>query len=147
MRSDSMPVFSPSPLDSFDALRGWADCHIAAESDCQVAAERKHGRTEGWFPGPLLESAAGARPPIDSGVAFSSCLALLSDGLAAMRERGELRPEADPDELASALLAALQGGILLSRVKRDIAPLQAALGFMLNRVRSFAASEPGGIGR
>jgi hypothetical protein len=128
MRSESVPLSSPSPLDSFDALRRWADYH--------VAVQKQRGRAEGWFRGPLSDSSACA--PVDPGSAVAAWLASLSDGLAAMRERGDLRLEADPDALASALLAALQGGILLSRVKRDSAPLQVALDVMLDRVRSFA---------
>lgn len=54
-----------------------------------------------------------------------------------MRERGQLRDDADPDQLAAALLAVLQGGMLLTQTKRDAAPLEAALGAMLAYIESF----------
>jgi len=49
-----------------------------------------------------------------------------------MHARGELA--ADPDALALALLAALQGGLLLTKIKRDTAPLEAALDAMLELI-------------
>ena len=51
-----------------------------------------------------------------------------------MHARGELPPDTDPDTLALALLAALQGGLLLTQVKRDTKPLEAALDAMLELV-------------
>jgi len=56
-----------------------------------------------------------------------------------MYDRGELRPEADPDKLAVSLLAALQGGLLLTSTKRDPGPLVKALDCALSYVESFAA--------
>jgi hypothetical protein len=55
-----------------------------------------------------------------------------------MRERGVLCPEADPDALASALVAMLLGGSLLAQAKRDAAPLRAAVSVMMARVESFS---------
>jgi hypothetical protein len=48
-----------------------------------------------------------------------------------MHARGGLTPDADPDALALALLAALQGGLLLTQIERDTKPLEAALDAML----------------
>ena len=44
------------------------------------------------------------------------------------------RHPTDPDTLALALLAALQGGLLLTKIKRDTKPLEAALDAMLELV-------------
>ncbi|GIF25525.1 hypothetical protein BJ973_003802 [Actinoplanes tereljensis] len=57
-----------------------------------------------------------------------------------MRDRGELRADADLDELSLALLTALQGGTLLSQTWRDTRPLRAALNAALAYVWSFAPS-------
>ncbi len=62
-----------------------------------------------------------------------------------MRERGELRPDADPDGLALALLAAVQGGLLLNQTRRDAAPLEAAMDAMITYIRGFAAPDTGGV--
>nr|WP_308217722.1 hypothetical protein [Streptantibioticus silvisoli] len=43
----------------------------------------------------------------------------IRDGLHAMRDRGVLRCEADPDRLGLALLTALQGGLLLRTCGRS----------------------------
>ena len=57
-----------------------------------------------------------------------------------MHARGELTPDTDPDTLALALLAALQGGLLLTQVKRDTKPLEAALDAMLELVARLSVS-------
>ena len=44
----------------------------------------------------------------------------IRDGLQAMHKRGDLRRSADPDRLATALLAAVQGGLVLSQVHHNI---------------------------
>jgi hypothetical protein len=44
-----------------------------------------------------------------------------------MHDRGELAAGADPDQLATATLAALQGGLLLTQMRRSTEPLEAAL--------------------
>ncbi len=59
-------------------------------------------------------------------------------GLSAMRERGELRIDADPQRLALGLLAAVQGGLLLTQAMRDPAPLEAVLDAAIDSVRAFA---------
>jgi TetR/AcrR family transcriptional repressor of nem operon len=56
-----------------------------------------------------------------------------------MRDRGDPRSDADPDQLTYALMAALQGGMLLAQTARDLAPLRAALNSVLQYVRSYAA--------
>ncbi|WP_177233011.1 hypothetical protein [Streptomyces sp. Ag109_O5-10] len=56
-----------------------------------------------------------------------------------MRERGELRPEADPAALAHLLTAAFQGGALLDQAAEDSTPLRDALHGALAYIESFAA--------
>jgi hypothetical protein len=62
-----------------------------------------------------------------------------------MRDRGLLRADADPDSLAHMLLAAMQGGVLLSQTLRRPEPLRDSLDAALIRLESFAveASEDG----
>jgi TetR/AcrR family transcriptional repressor of nem operon len=57
-----------------------------------------------------------------------------------MRDRCELRPDADPAELASGLMAFLQGGMLLTQITRDIRHLEGALRSAITLIRSSAAS-------
>jgi TetR/AcrR family transcriptional regulator, transcriptional repressor for nem operon len=56
-----------------------------------------------------------------------------------MGERGDLRSEADLDELSMAMLAALQGGGLLSQTLRTAKPLRASMNAALAYVHSFTA--------
>ena len=55
-----------------------------------------------------------------------------------MKTSGELRADANPSELAYALLGTMQGGMLLTQTLRTIEPLQAAFDTTLARVASFA---------
>ena len=53
-----------------------------------------------------------------------------------MHARGEFTPGTDPDDLALATLAALQGGLLLTQLQRDTRPLEVTLDAMLDRVQT-----------
>ncbi|NUR97658.1 MAG: hypothetical protein HOV67_20690 [Kribbellaceae bacterium] len=68
--------------------------------------------------------------------AFAQWQELIRAGLAGMQARGELAAEADPDELAVAMLAAVQGGLLLSQVSRDPAPLRIAVDTMIGHLHA-----------
>ncbi len=70
--------------------------------------------------------------------AFDSWESFLKRGLAAMQARGQLAPDADPDALAEATLAAIQGGILLAKTKKSLQPLRNALAGALACLHSFA---------
>ncbi|HEX6519303.1 MAG TPA: hypothetical protein VF070_04700 [Streptosporangiaceae bacterium] len=63
---------------------------------------------------------------------------LFERGLAAIRDRGELRRGVDPGQLAPALMAAFHGGMLLSQATQDVTPLRDALGAAIDYVASFA---------
>jgi hypothetical protein len=51
-----------------------------------------------------------------------------------MADRGELRPGADPGTLAQRTLAAVQGGLLLTQVRRDPGQLRSAMDGALDAV-------------
>jgi TetR/AcrR family transcriptional regulator, transcriptional repressor for nem operon len=71
---------------------------------------------------------------------FERWEAPIRDGLTRMRERGELRSDADTDTLALALLTALQGGLLLTQTRRNTEPLRAGLDTVLAQVRTYATT-------
>jgi TetR/AcrR family transcriptional repressor of nem operon len=122
-------------LDSFEALDLWAELNIAGqrETNCQG------GCTYGALAGQLAEADNEMRADLAAG--FVRWENLFEHGLRAMRDRGDLRPEADPAELAAGLLAALQGGMLLSQITRDIRHLEAALKSAVDHIRSYADGE------
>jgi TetR/AcrR family transcriptional regulator, transcriptional repressor for nem operon len=55
-----------------------------------------------------------------------------------MQDRGDLRRSADPDKLAIALMAAVQGGSLLAQAQRDVRPLDVALELAIDYIASLA---------
>ena len=68
------------------------------------------------------------------------------DGIATMRDRGLVSADADPDALATAVMVALQGGLLLAQVHRDPRPLAVGLDTAIAALRRFAVTpEDGGI--
>jgi hypothetical protein len=58
----------------------------------------------------------------------------IEDGLAKMQERGELAASADPRDLALALLAAVEGGLLLGKTTQSNRPLEIALDMAIDHV-------------
>ena len=121
------------PLDSIEALRSWADAAVE---------NLVHGSGYGAC---TLAMLAGSTSPGDEQTRDELCSAfvrlqgLLLDGLRAMHDRGDLRPEADLDELSMALLTALQGGTLLAQTMQTTTPMRAAMNAALSYVESFAA--------
>lgn len=69
--------------------------------------------------------------------AFRRWESVVARGLNTMRDRGELRADADPDTLAEAVVAAIQGGILLARTKKDVRSLEHVLDGALAYLRGF----------
>jgi TetR/AcrR family transcriptional repressor of nem operon len=119
-------------LDSFGALERWAQLNIQSlrQRDCQG------GCSYGSLAGELAECDASLRGDLAAG--FERWEQLFRHGLTLMRDRGDLRPDADPEQLTYALMAALQGGMLLGQTARDIAPLEAALRSVLEYLNSYA---------
>jgi TetR/AcrR family transcriptional repressor of nem operon len=121
-------------LDSFEALELWAEQNIARQRDPNGLG----GRGFGSLAGEVAETDPGIRADLAGG--FVRWEALFRYGLQAMRDRGDLRPDADPAVLAAGLLASLQGGMLLARTTHDVRHLESALGAALEHVRSYAAA-------
>jgi len=69
---------------------------------------------------------------------FDAWERLLADALERMRQRGELRAGADPSVLATGLLASLEGGMVLSQARQDMASVRVAVEAGLAQVRAWA---------
>lgn len=117
-------------LDSMDALRAWADQYVRIEEQLKYEG----GCPLGSLGGELAETDAAARQDVERG--FARWEEAIRDGLRAMYARGDLRRSADPDALALALLTALQGGLLMTKIRRDPAPLRTVLGVVLAHIES-----------
>ena len=82
----------------------------------------------------VAEHNEGAR--LRTAAAFDAWEQLLSDALARMRDRGELRADAAPAALARALLASIEGGMVLSQARKDPASLHIAVEAGLAQLRT-----------
>jgi TetR/AcrR family transcriptional repressor of nem operon len=85
----------------------------------------------------VAERNEGAR--LQAAAAFDAWEQLFEDALDRMRERGELRADASSGMLATALLAGIEGGLLLSQTRKDAASLRIAVEAALARVRTYLA--------
>jgi AcrR family transcriptional regulator len=121
---------SLSGLDSFAALEAWRDELV------ELARRRESagGCPIGTLVGELAEADERARSELAE--SFARWEELLRRGIAAMRDRGELRADVDPQQLALALLAAVQGGLLLNQTRRDSAPLTVAIDMAIAYLRT-----------
>ncbi|MFI5613260.1 TetR family transcriptional regulator C-terminal domain-containing protein [Amycolatopsis sp. NPDC051903] len=70
--------------------------------------------------------------------AFSQWKGLLASALSRLQAAGDLDRSADPEVLATGLIAALQGGYLLAHTTQDAERLRATLDMALGQVRSYA---------
>ena len=115
-------------LSSLNGLRAWRDWVIEHQRELNCSG----GCPIGSLGGELAETDPEARAEVSDG--FKRWETTIQNGLRQMHARGRLTPKADPDTLALALLAALQGGLLLTQIERDTKPLEAALDAMLELI-------------
>jgi AcrR family transcriptional regulator len=122
-----------SRIDSLAALREWARRTIERQ--------RRRGTEGGCVLGSLVGQLAERDEVARAGLAAG--LDAWTEGLATalrrIQDAGELTPDADPDELATSLMAALQGGYMLAQASRDIAPMETAVRSAIDHVESFRA--------
>lgn len=108
-------------LDSLEAFEAWRDQLVAQFA---IDSQRSdHGI--GTLAAQLQQSHPSLRPDLQ--VAFAQWERAISRGIAAMREKGELHTSADVEQLTTAVLASIQGGLLLAQTRGDPKPLHAAL--------------------
>ena len=121
------------PVDSLRGIRAWRDF--------VVSTMRRRECRGGCQIGSLASELSDLDPAAGSGLAatFQRWISAIRDGLQAMQDRGELRADADVRQLACALMAAAEGGLLLAKAQRDVAPLEAALDTVIDRIASLTA--------
>ncbi|MFF3501617.1 TetR/AcrR family transcriptional regulator [Streptomyces sp. NPDC003247] len=117
-------------LDSIEALREWCD----EAGDRQDAMGCEGGCEIGSLASELADSDQSARTGLVA--AFDRWEAPIRSGLARMQERGELSESADTAALATALLAAIQGGMLLSQVRRSSTAYRQAVSAVIDHIES-----------
>ena len=117
-------------LECLEDLRRWRDI--------MVDLMRRLGCVGGCPIGSLANDLAETDPLARAHVArsFVQWETMIRDGLKAIAARGELPDGTEVDNLALATLAAIQGGLLLSQVRRDTVPLEAAFDTMIEHLRT-----------
>lgn len=117
-------------LDSIPALRAWRDVLVGFRRELHC----RGGCPIGSLGSELADTDPRARAELAAG--FRRWETSIRDGLRAMYSRGELVPSANPDDLAMAVLAAAQGGILLTQIHRETRPLEIALDTIIDHIES-----------
>ena len=120
-------------LSSWTAISRWLDDLV----ELQVARQATGGCPIGGLAGQLAETDELARQALAAG--FDRWEEPLRIGLEKMRSQGKLQRGADPARLATATLAAIQGGLVLTQTRRDPRQLRVALDAAYAYLRSFAA--------
>lgn len=122
-------------LSSWDDLRRWRNMIV----ESQAARSCRYGCPLGSLVNELAELDEFARTQLSG--AFAMWEQILADGLARMVEVGELRHDANTEDLAVSVMASLQGGLLLAEMGRSTRPLEVALDAAIEHLRSFATSD------
>ena len=114
-------------LDSLPALKAWRNV---------ILRLNKVAQGKGCPLGSLASELANDSEPARKRLAesFSMWRDRIENGLAKMRERGELSASADPHDLALALLSAVEGGLLLAKTTHSSRPLELSLDMAIDHV-------------
>lgn len=122
-------------MDSLKTLRLWRDAVVQLNKRAG-----SKGCALGSLASELANDSEAARKRIAASFAMWSDS--LEQGLAKMRERGELSPSANPHELAVALLSAVEGGLLLSKATKRSRPLEIAIDMAIDHISRHTSSTP-----
>jgi AcrR family transcriptional regulator len=118
-------------LDSWEKLHDWADrmVQLGQERNC------RHGCPIGSLARQIVDHDETAR--LDIVRAFDRWERYLLDGFTELQARGELTPGADPADITTAFMSAMQGGLLLSQARRDPKPFTLAMDAAVHYAESF----------
>jgi len=123
-------------VGSLADLQEWADDLL----EMNRARPGERGCPLGSLVNQLAERSGPMRAKLNR--AFETWQSYLAAGLRRMQDRGELNAEADVEELATGVVAALQGGLILAQASRSEKPLRAALDLAIGRVALAADMAP-----
>jgi TetR/AcrR family transcriptional regulator, transcriptional repressor for nem operon len=130
-QSDRVLGFHASSLagiDSLEDLRRWRNQVVKLNR----ATRGVGGCPIGSLASELADRSEEARELLAK--SFQRWESYLAMGLKAMQDRGVLGRHAHPDDLATAVVSALQGGLLLTQTTRSTRPLELALDMALDHV-------------
>jgi TetR/AcrR family transcriptional regulator, transcriptional repressor for nem operon len=120
-QADTIVNLHRRTLASASGVDDWRRMVIGAAKRTQA----KGGCPLGSLVGQLAESDPDARALIAAG--FDQWAAAIADGLRSLHADGKLPSDVDPDDLATTLLATLEGGTLLAQVLGTTRPFETAV--------------------
>jgi AcrR family transcriptional regulator len=123
-----------SRLNSIRGLERWRDAIVQRNALLDGA----YGCPLGSLSSELSDRDEDARRTLNE--RFTTWERLFAAGLARMRDAGVLGAHADPEKLATGLMAALQGGYLLAQTAHDTAPMRIALDMAIAHIRSLVTA-------
>lgn len=120
-------------------VRGWESWD--AWRDFVVDIQRRNGCSGGCPLGSLASEVADGDELTRSVLvrSFQRWERAFLEGVEQMKDMGLMRQDADAAFLATTLLAALQGGLLLCQTCKDVSPLETSLTGAIAYLRTFAA--------
>ena len=117
-------------FDSLDGFRRWAEFYVGYERSY------REGCSLGSLASEIIKTDLDVHDELAN--AFEQWRSVFRDGIQEMQRAGRLRAEADAGRLATLVLAAFQGGMLLAQVSRDLSPLRDALHAAIDHLETFA---------
>lgn len=119
-------------VDSMRGLQRWRDAAVN-----RVELRRgAHGCALGSLLSELADQDESALASLTGH--FRTWEMFMKGALDRMQANGALRPDADTERLATGLMAALQGGYLLSQAAHDASPMAASLNMALEHIDTYA---------
>jgi AcrR family transcriptional regulator len=120
-------------VDGWTGLRRWRNLAVRLVR----AAGCRGGCPVGSLANELAELDESSRLRLSD--VFAEWEGMIALALHRMVDRGELAPTADVKELSIAVMAALEGGLLLSKTSRTVRPLEIALDSVFEYMKAVAA--------
>ena len=124
-QADNIVKHNRQALGSPTGVEAWRKMVVTGVRSTQG----KGGCPLGSLGGQLAEGDPEARALLAAG--FDQWAAAISEGLRSLHADGKLQSDIDPDDLATTLLATLQGGLLLAQVHRSTRPFETAIDTLL----------------
>ena len=124
-QADAIVNRNRNALDSANGVEAWRKMVMTAAKRTKA----KGGCALGSLVGQLAESDPEARAHIAAG--FDQWSGAIADGLRSLHADGKLPLGIDPDDLATTLLATLEGGLLLAQVQQSSRPFETAVDTLL----------------
>lgn len=116
-------------VTTFAGLRRWRDAVV----ERNAVQQGRYGCALGSLANEFSDHDAVAREKLDD--LFAAWQELFEDLLHRFKQKGVIPENVEVDRLATAFVAAVQGGYLLAQTSRDVAPMAAAIDMAIDHLR------------